>query len=81
LKSPGKTALAEKSPNWNTSAAEGALRTVALGRKKFTICGIYIGEDRAAAMYILIGSAKLNGMDPEFYLRRVLSRIADHPVS
>ena len=36
---------------------------------------------RAAAMYSLIGSAKLNGLDPEFYLRTVLSRIADHPIT
>ena len=39
------------------------------------------GGERAAAMYSLIGSAKLNGLDPEFYLRAVLAQIADHPIS
>ena len=39
------------------------------------------GGERAAAMYSLIGSAKLNALDPELYLRTVLTRIADHPVS
>jgi len=39
------------------------------------------GGERAAAIYSLIGTAKLNGLDPELYLREVLSRIADHPVN
>jgi transposase len=39
------------------------------------------GGRRAATMYSLIGSAKLNGLDPELYLRTVLARIADHPIS
>jgi hypothetical protein len=39
------------------------------------------GGERAAAIYSLIGTAKLNGIDPESYLRNVLSRIADHPIN
>jgi transposase len=39
------------------------------------------GGERAARIYSLIGSAKLNGLDPEAYLREVLMRIADHPVN
>jgi hypothetical protein len=39
------------------------------------------GGERAAAIYSLIGTAKLNGLDPEAYLREVLTRIADHPIS
>jgi transposase len=39
------------------------------------------GGERAAAIYSLIGSAELNGIDPEAYLREVLSRIADHPIT
>jgi len=39
------------------------------------------GGNRAAAMYTLIGTAKLNGLDPEAYLRHVLERIADHPIN
>src|SRR5215469_14901121 len=65
----------------DNSAAERALRAVALGRKNFLFVGSDCGGERAAAMYTLIGSAKLNGLDPELYLRTVLTRIADHPVS
>ena len=65
----------------DNSAAERALRAVALGRKNFLFAGSDNGGDRAAAMYTLIGSAKLNGLDPELYLRTVLAQIADHPIS
>lgn len=65
----------------DNSAAERALRAVALGRKNFLFAGSDCGGQRAAAMYTLIGSAKLNGLDPELYLRTVLARIADHPIS
>jgi transposase len=65
----------------DNSAAERALRAVALGRKNFLFVGSDCGGERAAAMYSLIGSAKLNGLDPELYLLTVLTRIADHPVS
>jgi transposase len=54
---------------------------VALGRKNFLFAGSDYGGQRAAAMYTLIGSAKLNGLDPELYLRTLLAQIADHPVS
>ncbi|HLH35291.1 MAG TPA: IS66 family transposase [Alloacidobacterium sp.] len=65
----------------DNSAAERALRAVALGRKNFLFAGSDCGGERAAAMYTLIGSAKLNGLDPELYLRTVLDQIADHPIS
>ena len=65
----------------DNSAAERALRAVALGRKNFLFAGSDCGGERAAAMYSLIGSAKLNGLDPELYLRNVLARIADHPIT
>jgi transposase len=65
----------------DNSAAERALRAVALGRKNFLFAGSDCGGQRAAAMYTLIGSAKLNGLDPELYLRTVLAQIADYPVS
>jgi transposase len=64
----------------DNSAAERALRAVALGRKNFLFAGSNHGGERAAAMYTLIGSAKLNGVDPELYLRTVLAQIADHPI-
>jgi hypothetical protein len=57
------------------------LRAVALGRKNFLFAGSNAGGERAAAIYSLLGSAKLNGLDPELYLHHVLERIADHPIS
>jgi transposase len=64
----------------DNNAAERALRVVALGRKNFLFAGSDGGGESAAAIYSLVGSAKLNGIDPESYLRNVLSRIADHPI-
>ena len=65
----------------DNNAAERALRTVALGRKNFLFAGSDAGGERAAAIYSLIGSAKLNRLDPEAYLRFVIERIAEHPVN
>jgi transposase len=65
----------------DNNAAERALRVVALGRKNYLFCGSDAGGERAAAMYSLIGTAKLNGLDPEAYLRHVIECIADHPIN
>ena len=65
----------------DNNAAERALRAVALGRKNYLFAGSDSGGERAAAIYSLIGTAKLNGLDPEAYLREVLQRIADHPIN
>ena len=65
----------------DNNAAERALRAVALGRKNYLFAGSDSGGERAAAIYSLIGTAKLNGLDPEAYLREVLERIADHPIN
>jgi transposase len=65
----------------DNNAVERALRAVALGRKNFLFVGSDAGGERAAAIYSLIGSAKLNGLDPEAYLRDVLGRIAEHPIN
>ena len=61
------------------NAAERALRGVALGRKAW----LFVGSDRggrAAVMYTLIGTAKLNDIDPQAWLADVLERIAGHPI-
>ncbi len=65
----------------DNNAAERALRVVALGRKNYLFCGSDAGGERAARIYSLLGSAKLNGLDPELYLHYVLERIADHPIN
>ena len=65
----------------DNNAAERALRAIALGRKNYLFAGSDAGGERAALLYSLIGSAKLNGLDPEAYLGEVLTRIADHPVN
>lgn len=61
------------------NAAERALRCVALGRRNWTFCGSDRGGERAAAVYSLIATAKLNDVDPEAWLADVLRRINDHP--
>jgi hypothetical protein len=65
----------------DNNAAERSLRAVALGRKNYLFAGADSGGERAAGIYSLIGSAKLNGLDPESYLRDVIARIAEHPVT
>ena len=52
-----------------------------LGRKNYLFAGSDFGGERAAAIYSLIGTAKLNGVEPEAYLRKVLERIADYPIN
>src|SRR5512138_1387259 len=61
------------------NAAERALRRVALGRKSWLFAGSDRGGERAAAMYSLIVTAKLNNVDPQAWLADVLARIAEHP--
>jgi transposase len=63
----------------SNNAAERALRGIALGRKSWMFCGSDRGGQRAAAMYSLIVSAKMNDIDPQAWLADVLARIAAHP--
>ena len=64
----------------DNNAAERAMRPIPLGRKNWMFAGSDAGGERAAAIYSLTETAKLNGLDPEDYRRHVLQRIADHPV-
>ena len=63
----------------SNNAAERALRGIALGRKSWLFAGSDRGGQRAAAIYSLIVTAKLNNVDPQAWLANVLARIADHP--
>ena len=63
------------------NAAERALRGIAVGRRGWLFAGSDRGGERAAAIYTLIETAKLNGVDPQAWLEDVLRRIADHPAS
>jgi transposase len=63
----------------SNNAAERALRGIAVGRRNWTFAGSDRGGERAAAMYTLIETAKLNGVDPQAWLADVLARLADHP--
>ena len=65
----------------DNNAAERALHAVALSRKNYLLAGSDRGGESAAAIYSLIGAAKLNALNPESYLRNVLSRIPDHPIN
>jgi len=65
----------------DNSAAERALRGIAIGRRNYLFAGADSGGERAAAIYSLIGTAKLGGVDPEAWLRHVLANIAEHPVN
>ena len=65
----------------DNNAAERSLRTVALGRKNYLFAGSDAGGERAALIYTLIGTARLNGINPQDYLAYVIERIADHPIN
>jgi len=64
----------------DNNAAERALRTIALGRKNHLFAGADTGGERAAGIYSLIGTAKLNDIDPQAYLHCVLERIAEYRI-
>jgi transposase len=63
------------------NAAERAMRMPVLGRKNYLFCGSDAGGQRAAVLYTITETAKLNGLNPEAYLTDILGRIADHPIN
>jgi hypothetical protein len=65
----------------DNSTAERALRGIAIVRRNYLFSGADSGGEHAAAIYSRIGSAKLNGVDPEAWLRHLLMQIADHGIN
>ena len=66
----------------DNNIAENAMRIIALGRRNYLFAGSDSGGRRAATIYTLVSSAKLNGLDPESYLKDVLTKIAEgHPIN
>ena len=66
----------------DNNIAENAMRVTALGRKNSPFAGFDTGGDRAASIYSIVQTAKLNGVNPEAYLRDTLTRIANgHPIN
>jgi transposase len=66
----------------DNNVAERALRTIAITRKNFLFLGSEAGGERAATLYTVLESAKLNGIDPEAYLADVIDRMArGHPIN
>ena len=64
----------------SNNAAERAIRPLVLGRKNYLFCGSDAGGQRAACVYTLVETVKMNGINPQTYLTDVLGRIADHPI-
>jgi transposase len=65
----------------SNNAAENAIRPVALGRKNWLFAGSDAGGERAALFYTLIRTATINAVEPETYLRQIITRIGAHPVN
>ena len=65
----------------DNNAAERAIRGIALGRKNYLFAGSDTGGKRAAAIYSLIETCKLNAIDPEAIFRDIIARIADHKIN
>jgi transposase len=65
----------------DNNAAERAIRSLVLGRRNYLFAGSDAGGDTAAHLYSLIGTCRLNSIDPHLYLRHVLERIATHPIN
>jgi transposase len=62
-------------------SAERSIRPLVLGRRNYLFAGSDAGGERAANIYTLIATARLNDIDPYWYLRQVLERIAEHPIN
>ena len=65
----------------DNNAAERTIRTLVLGRRNYLFAGPDAGGDTASCLYSLIGTCRLNQIDPHLYLRYLLERIATHPIN
>ena len=65
----------------DNNAAERAIRALVLGRRNYLFAGSDAGGETAARLYSLVGTCRLNRLDPHLYLRHVLERIATHPIN
>jgi hypothetical protein len=65
----------------DNNSAERSLRPIALGRKNYLFAGSVAGGERAAVLYSILGTAKLNDINPKVYLTAVLKRIGNHPIN
>jgi hypothetical protein len=65
----------------SNNAGERAMRPPVLGRKNYLFCGSNAGGQRAACIYTIVGTAKMNGINPQACLADILGRIADHPIN
>jgi transposase len=63
----------------DNNPVENAIRPIALGRKNYLFAGSHNGAGRAADLYTIMANAKLQGVEPFYYLRDILTRISDHP--
>src|SRR5271156_4621453 len=63
------------------NAAERGMRGPVLGRKNYLFCGSDAGGQRAACIYTIVETCKINNIDPQAYLSDILGRIADHPIN
>jgi transposase len=71
----------DRSLEMDNNAAERSLRAVVLGRKNYLFMRSDSGGQRAAALYSLIGTGKLNGFDSALYLRTVLAKLPEYPIN
>lgn len=65
----------------DNNAAERAIRALVLGRRNYLFAGSDAGGETAARLYSLVGTCRLNGLDPHLYLRHVLEHVATHPIN
>ena len=64
----------------SNNAAERAIKPLVLGRRNYLFCGSDAGGQRAACVYTILETCKMNGINPQAYLTDILGRIAEHPI-